>query len=159
VRRWIPLLMILAGLAALGTYFGPDLYRGLLFRRDCAALLEATAAGDLSQVAAQLTPTQQSGIGALITDTVPAGYEEYIESLRMTRWWRVDKTTIWAIVTVRLGNGDGLSIYQGKLRWIYDPAARRWWWDFNGSYGAPLASSGEPVWQRLGDLIQLTEQL
>lgn len=159
MRRWIPPLMILLGLAALGLYFGPDIYRNLLFKRDSRQLLSAARDGDLKAVAAQLAPSQQAGIGGLLAASVPDGYHERIDSLRLTRWWRGDTTTIWAIVKLRIDEGEAAGLHQGKLRWVYDSAARRWWWDFNNSYGAPLAFSGEPDWQRLGDLIQLAEQL
>lgn len=159
MRRWIPLLMIVAGLVVLGAYFGPDLYRGMLFKRDCASLLEGAAAGDLAKVVAQLAPAQQGGIGTLITSKVPDGYHEQIESLKLTRWWRADTTTIWSVVTLRYEQGEGLGLYQGKLRWVYDPAARRWWWDFGGSYAAPYNPSGEPEWQRIGELLPKAEQL
>lgn len=153
MRRWMPLLMILAGLLVAGFYFGPDYYRGVLFKRDCRAMLAAVETGDRVKALAYIVSVQQNDIAPIVLNKVPDRYFERIDSLKLSSWERADPSTIWAIVTLRLEMDGTAGLYQGKLRWVYDSTAKRWWWDFNGSYGSAYPLSGEPDWQPLSDAI------
>ena len=159
MRRWMPLLMILAGLLAVGFYFGPDLYRGSLFKRDCRAMLAAVSAGDRAMALSYIESAQQNAIAPIVMNKVPEKYFERIDSLKLSSWERADSSTIWAIVTLRLEQDGTAGLYQGKLRWVYDAAAKRWWWDFRGSYGSAYPLSGEPDWQPLSDALEFAGTL
>ena len=159
MRRWIPLLMILVGVAALGMYFGPDLYRGALFKRDCRNMLMAASAGDRAKALSYVEASQLNAIAPIVMNQVPERYFESIASLKLSSWERADTSTIWAIVTLRLDAEGTAGLYQGKLRWVYDSAAKRWLWDFNGSYGAAYPLSGEPEWQSLSAALEYARTL
>jgi len=157
MRRFIPPLVILVVVLALAAYFGPGLYRAWLFRRDCGQLLLDTRAGRLQAVIHAIEQQQQLRVGALLTQHVPVDYYTDIVSLRRTSYEEPEPGLIWCIVTLRLQQGDGIGLYQGRLRWVFK--GRRWWWDFEGSYGAQFSTSGEPEWIKLSDLVDYAEQL
>jgi hypothetical protein len=154
MTRWLPLLIILVALAALGLYFGPNLYRGALFKRDLRGLLDAARAGDKAKALSYIESSQQNSIAPLVMNRVPDDYHQRIAVLKLGSWQRADPATIWALVTLRVDHDGVGGLYQGKLRWVYDAAARRWWWDFAGSYGSAYPLSGEPDWRPLSEALE-----
>jgi len=159
MNRWLPVGIILLVVAGVVLLLGPGVYRGMLFKRDSRVLLDTVSAGDLATAIAQIEVAQQAAIGTLVTTHVPVGYEQQIASLRLTSWEQQEPGTIWAIVTLRLEDASNVGLYQGKLHWTYDSAARRWWWDFLGSYAAQYSPSGEPRWEPLTSAVQLAGEL
>jgi len=159
MNRWIPVVVILLIVAGIALLLGPGIYHGMLFKRDCRVMLSAVTVGDLATAVAQIEPAQQAPINSLLNAHVPPGYEQYIASLKLTSWERQDDGVIWAIVTLRVEDSSSFGLYQGKLRWVYDAAARRWWWDFTGSHGAEYSPSGEPRWQPLSAAVQYAGEL
>jgi hypothetical protein len=146
-------------LAAIGMYFGPDLYRGALFKRDCRALLEATIGGDKVKALTFIEQSQLNSIAPLVMERVPDDYQTRIVKLSLSSWERADPSTIWALVTLRTDQDGMGGLFQGKLRWVYDAGARRWWWDFLGSYGAVHPLSGEAEWQPLSEALEYAGSL
>jgi len=154
MRRYIPLAVLAAVTIVLAAVFGPGLYRGALFRRDCHALLQAAQEGRTADVLSGVIATQRQRIARLVQEHVPADYYTRIHTLKLSSFEREDSQTIWSLVICRIEDGG---VYQGKLRWIYQSG--RWWWDVEQSYGAELTLSGEPAWQKFGTIIPLAEQL
>jgi hypothetical protein len=154
MSRWLPLLVILIALAAIGLYFGPSLYRGALFKRDARGLLNATLAGDKARALSYIESAQQNAIAPIVMNRVPDDYFQRIDSLKLSSWERADPSTIWAIVTLRVDQDGVGGLYQGKLRWVYDASGRRWWWDFAGSFGCVYPLSGDPEWRSLGEALE-----
>ena len=152
----MPLLALLLLLAGAAAYFGPGIYRGVLFRRQCRAMLEDARAGRTSAVAGYVEASQQKRIATLLSQHLPAGYHEDIRSLRLLSSLRDDSTTMWAIVGCRIERNGYAGFYQGKLLWRYELG--RWWWDFEGSYAAEWGLTGEPDWVKLAELIVLAEK-
>ena len=149
-------MVLVIVVATVLTYFAPGLYRAALFRRDCRRFLDDVRAGRLTQVVQMIEPAQQQEIGKLINQFVPQDYYTHIVSLKLTTWEERQPGDVVAIVTLKVTDGSE-GVYQGKLRWRM--AKHRWWWDFDGSYGAEFSLSGEPEWMRLGDLLPLAELL
>lgn len=156
MKRIIPIAVLVIVAAIVLTYFAPGLYRAMLFRRDCRHFIDDVQAGRLTQVVQIIEPAQQQEIGRLIEQRVPQDYYTHIVSLKLTTWEEREPGDIWAIVTLRVTNGSE-GVYQGKLHWRM--AKRRWWWDFDGSYGAEFSLSGEPEWERLTDQVPYAELL
>lgn len=159
MKRIIPIAVLVIVAAIVLTYFAPGLYRAALFRRDCRHFIDDVRAGRLAQVVQIIEPAQRQEIGKLIEQFVPQDYYTHIVSFKLTTWEERRPGDVWAIVTLHVtGGGEGSEgVYQGKLHWRM--AKHRWWWDFDGSYGAEFSLSGEPEWQRLGDLVPYAEQL
>jgi len=154
MTRWLPLLIILIALVASGLYFGPNLYRGALFKRDIRGLLDAALQGDKAKALSFIESAQQNAIAPIVMNNVPDDYAQRIASLKLSSWQRADPSTIWALVTLRTDQDGVGGLYQGKLRWVYDAAARRWLWDFTGSYGSVYPLSGEPDWRPLSEALE-----
>jgi len=157
MQKYIPLIILVLLVLGLALYFGPGLYKGYTFRRDSRLMLDAAKMGNLTGVTGAIDKLQQPRIRPLINHYVPMDYYQHIKSLKLTSWDLRDDGSIWSIVTLQIDQGGEMGIYQGKLHWLFD--GRRWWWDFEGSYGGVFAPSGEPAWTRLGDLIPLAEAL
>jgi hypothetical protein len=156
-NRYIPPIILLVLLTGLGIYFGPGLWRTYQFNQTCNKLLSDAKAGKLSDVTAAITPGQQAQIGALLSQYVPADYNKDIESLKLVSYDKSAPETIWAIATARINQGESLGVYQAKMCWRWEKG--RWWWDFDGSFGAPFSPSGEPDWIPLSNLVSLAESL
>jgi len=160
MQRWLPLLMILAGLALAALYFGPGAYRNMLFKRDCRGLLADITKGDTSAVLNYLEQDQRNTLAQLLSTNVPPDYHQRIESLKLTSWQKTDPATVWAIVTLKLESDTAsFGLYQGKLRWRYDETGRRWALDLLGSYGAVYSTTGEPEWISLEEAIGYAKAL
>ncbi len=158
MQRIIPIAVLLAVLIALAAYFGPPMYRGWLFKRDCNAMLAAARAGQLSAVIAAIDPAQQHQYGALLQQYVPADYNQSIESLKLLRFEESDQGRIWANVILRVEQGDSTGLYEGRLPWRFD--GRHWTWDFAGSLGAAYSpNGGQQHWIKLEELIALAGQM
>ncbi|MBN2081459.1 hypothetical protein JW859_04535 [bacterium] len=159
MQRWLPLLMILVGLALAALYFGPGLYRNMLFKRDCQGFMTAVSTGDTNTLLNYIEQNQRNTLAQLISN-VPPDYYRRIETLKLTSWQKTDPATIWAIVTLKLDNDTaGLGLYQGKLRWRYDDAGRSWTLDILDSYGAVYSTSGDPEWISLEDALGYAKAL
>jgi hypothetical protein len=157
MQRYIPFIVIFAVLIALAVYFGPRLYRGWQFRRDCNQMLADAQAGKLQGVIAALDPAQQAQIGALLKQYVPADYNKSIKSLKLTHYEETETGKIWAYATARIDQGDGTGLYECRSRWTFD--GQHWRWDFLNSYGAVLSLDGEEQWIKLSDLVAMAGQL
>ena len=157
MQRYIPLAIVLTALLVLAAYFGPRLYRGWQFRRDCNAMLADAQAGKLQGVIAAIDPTQQMQIGALLHQYVPADFSKSIKSLKLTRYEETEPNRVWAYITARIDQGDAPGLYECRSRWIFD--GKHWRWDFLESYGAALSIDGDEQWVKLSDLVALAGQL
>jgi hypothetical protein len=158
MQRYIPIAVVLVTLIALSAYFGPPLYRGFLFRRDCRQMLADAQAGKLPNVIASIEAQQRQEMGDLLTRYIPQDFNQSIKSLRLSRYEETDPGKIWAYVIVKIDQGGGMGIYEGRLHWLFD--GKRWYWDFGGSYGAAFSPGGdEQTWNKLGDLAALAGQL
>lgn len=159
MTRWAPVVVIILVLAAIGIYYGPNLYRGALFKRDCRTLLEAAIAGEKARALSCIEQSQLNEVAPIVMNRVPDDYYQHIAKLRLASWERADPSTVWALVTLRTEQDGMGGLYQGKLRWVYDAEARRWWWDFLGSYGAVHPLSGEAEWQPLSEALEYARSL
>lgn len=158
MQRHIPVIIIVAALISLAAYFGPPLYRGMLFRRDCNRMLADAAAGKLPGVIAALDPKQRTAIGALLGQYLPPDYSQSIDSLKLSHYEETEPANIWAYVVAKIEMEGGVGIYEGRLHWTYD--SKHWYWDFEGSYGAAFSAGAEQQeWIKLSDLVALAGQL
>lgn len=155
MNRWIPVIAVLVVLLAIGVLTLPPLYRGMLFKRDCQVLVAAITAGNVAAITGSIDPLQQTAAGKLFSRVLPADFQTYIASMKMTHWERRNPAEIEAILTLRTEYNGGTGVFQGKLRFTYDAAARRWWWDINSTQAAEFTMSGEPQWQPLVQLLEL----
>jgi hypothetical protein len=157
MQRYIPFVIVLVVLIALAAYFGPRIYRGWLFRRDCNAMLAAAQAGKLQGVIAAIDQAQQMQIGTLLHQYVPTDYDKSIKSLKLTRYEESETGKVWAYITARIEQGEGQGLYECRSRWSFD--GKHWRWDFLDSYGAALSLDGNEQWIKLSDLVALAGQL
>lgn len=155
MNRLITVLAVVLILVVAGLFMVPPLYRGMLFKRDCQALVRDAAAGDIARLVSAIKPAQQTAAARLFNQALPPDYESYIANLKLTGWQRNEPGGIQAILTLRTEYNGTAGVYQGRLQWIWDPAARRWWWDIDRTEAAEFSLSGEPDWQPLAQLIQL----
>jgi hypothetical protein len=157
MQRYIPFAIVLAVLIALAAYFGPRVYRGWLFRRDCDQVLADLQAGKLQAVIAAIDPAQRMQIGTLLQQYVPADFNKSIKSLKLTHFEEPENGKIWAFTTARIEHSEGIGLYEGRMRWIFD--GQHWRWDFLNSYGAVLSLDGDEQWIQLSELVTLAGQL
>jgi hypothetical protein len=160
MRKFIPLVILLASALLLLALYGPGWYRSYQFRQQAGALITAAEAGNLQGVTALIEQRQRQRVASQLQRYLPADWGARVDSLKLTSYEKDGSDTIWAIFTLRTDGGGGMDsfgLYQGKLRWVY--TGGQWQWDFTGSYGAPYATSGEPAWQGLGDYLALAEAL
>lgn len=157
MQRYIPLLIILAVLISLAAYFGPRIYRGWQFRRDCNQMLADVQAGKLQAVITAIDAAQQAQIGALVYQYVPVDFNKNIQALKLTHYEESEQDKIWAYATARIDQGDGQGLYECRMRWVFD--GKHWRWDFLNSFGAVLTLNGEEQWIKLSDLVRLAGQI
>lgn len=158
MQRIIPIAVLLTVLIALVAYFGPPVYRGWLFKRDCNAMLAAAQAGRLSTVITTIDPAQQQLYGPLLQQNVPADYFKSIESLKLLHYEESEPGKIWANVILRVEQGESIGLYEGRLPWRFD--GRHWTWDFTNSLGAAYSpTSKQQDWIKLEELVALAGQL
>jgi hypothetical protein len=148
LRSYIPPAIIVLLLGAALLSWLPGALRIHRLRAECGAMLQACASGNMSGVTAFADPAQQAEVSALLSQYVPAGYEQSIAVLKLTRSG-VEGRIGWTEVLCRF-EGSAEGIYLGKLRWTEQQG--KWRWDFMGSYGAEFALS-DPQWQSLPDLL------
>jgi hypothetical protein len=156
MQKYIPLIILLLIVIGLAVYFGPGMYRSYLFRRDCSQLIEDIKAGKLNEVVCTVEKPQQFRIKPLVKRYITPDFCKQIKSLKLSSWETREPGSIWSILTLQLDEGGEKGIYQGKLHWNFD--GKRWWWDFENSYGAPMATTGEPQWVKFGSLVDLIEE-
>jgi hypothetical protein len=157
MRSWAPLIVVLALLILLAALFGPGIYRGYLLRNTTGDLLEAALEGRTADITALVKPAQQQQVAQLIGQHLPAGYQQSISSLKLTRARIVDDSQAETLVTCKIEQGEWLGLYQGRLIWEYSQG--RWEWNFEASAGAEFPLSGEPAWVKLSELMPLAESL
>jgi hypothetical protein len=109
-------------------------------------------------MAAACDPGQQQIAENLFKTVLPAGFQDHIESLKLTGWERQQDGTIIAILTLRTEYQGAAGVYQGRLPWVYDAVARQWYWDFNRTQAAEFSLSGEPDWQPLSSMLELARR-
>lgn len=151
MQRFLPLLVVLLLLIALGALYGPAAYRNYLFQRDVEAMLASARAGNTQGIANAALAAQRADALAILTQYLPADYAGKIAKLTLGSTQEVDARTRYALVTCRIEAGEGIAIYSGKLKWTW--TGERWEWDFFGSYAAPFQPSGEPSWIELDELL------
>jgi hypothetical protein len=154
MRKFIPVIILLAVALGLLAVYGPGAYQGLLFRRTIGQFITSAKAGDTAAWSALIDSGQQQRTTPQL-QRLPADYQQHIASLKLTSYERSAPDTIWAIITCRLTEDSGSGIYQGKLRWRWQNG--RWEWDFTGSFAAPFSTSEEPDWVELSDMLRLAE--
>jgi hypothetical protein len=158
MQRLIPIAVLLAVLIALAAYFGPPVYRGWLFKRDCNAMLASAQVGKISPVIAAIDPGQRQQYGDLLLQYLPADYYKNIQSFKLLRYEESQPGKIWANVIMRVEQGDGTGLYEGRLPWRFD--GKHWYWDFGNSMGAAYSPTGESQnWIKLEELIALAGRL
>lgn len=158
MQRIIPIAILVIVLIALAAYFGPPVYRGWLFKRDCNAMLAAVKSGQLGAVIAYIDPSQQQYCSNVVLQHVPLDYQQSIESLKIVRYEESEPGKIWANVIARIAQGEGTGLYEGRLRWLFD--GKRWYWDFASSLGAAYSPSGQQQnWIKMDELAALAGQL
>lgn len=152
MKNYAPLIVLLLVIIVALAIYGPGVYRGMIFKRTLGSMLDSARKGDLNGVASSVIPSQQADVQQLLSTSLPADYQQNIQSLKLTSWRYTGKETINALVTCKLNSGDFTGIYQGMLVWRYNG---KWEWDFLASRGAEFSASGEPAWVDLGILIEL----
>lgn len=151
MQRFLPLLAVLAVLLVIAGLYGPGWYRGWLFQRDVEAMLAAARSGSTQGIASACLPAQQADALSILSQYLPRDYASKIARLSIASSLPEQDGTRYAIVNCRIEAGDGIAIYSGKLKWVWN--GTRWDWDFFGSYAAPYAGPGEPRWIKLDEIL------
>lgn len=156
MRKYIPLLILLAVALGLLVFYGPHWYKSYLFRQAAGQFTSAVKNGDTTGWLGMVDPAQQARLQPHL-NRLPPDYAMHISSFKLSRYERSGGDTIWAIFTCRLDDASGSGVYQGKLRWRWQNG--RWEWDFLGSFAAPFSISGEPEWIKLEEMLRLAEAM
>ena len=155
MARWLPLVIVLAVMVIIAALVAPAIYRGMLFKRDCRALITAAQAGDKAGLTAACEPGQQAFAAALFNGALPPDFQNYIASLKLSTWERLPDGRVQSILTLRTEYNGSMGVYQGRLYWVWDRSARRWYWDIGSSEAAEFPLSGEPEWRSLNEMLNM----
>lgn len=147
VSRFIPLLVIVALVVALGVVYGPGVVRTWKFRSTINSMLREIRAGNLKAVPGYVVTDQQPFITIAMNLPPTKKYVDRLDSLKLSSY-HSEEDHIWAIVTAGVEGNKG----QGQLRWEWD--GKQWKWDVRDSYYR-FGVLGDQTWQSLPELMEL----